>query len=168
MRYLTPVISEERRSLLDRRFREAACKQPGLKVLRGLLLGIGGIHLVAPPWPDEGVPLLIEDGFVMAGPVVRRAMKECGCHTNIAEVWANGRHQLVGIGTGYSLRDDGLWRQHSWGVRRGGLLETTASRAKYFGILLQHWAADSFATANLAPRPTPSGCIARKKGGSAM
>ena len=151
----TEAMSEERRSLLDRRFREAARKQPDLRVLRRLLLGIGGSHLVAPPWPDERLSTLIEDGFVMAGPVVRRTMKESRCHTNIAEVWARGRHRLIGIGTGYSLSDDGLWRQHSWGLRREGILETTAPRVKYFGVLLQHWLADSFATANLAPGPTP-------------
>jgi hypothetical protein len=56
---------------------------------------------------------------------------------------------MVGIGTGYALSADGLWRQHSWGVRRQGILETTAPREKYFGILLQGSSADSFAEANL-------------------
>src|ERR1700680_479941 len=142
-------MTKEQRRLLDRRFREAAEQHPHLEVLRRLLLGLGGIHLVAPPSPDAALPLLIDAGFVMAGPVVRRTMKRSECHRNVAEVWAEKQHELVGIGTGYSLSDDGLWREHSWGLRREGILETTVSRVKYFGILLQHRDADSFAMANL-------------------
>jgi len=77
-------------------------------------------------------------------------MKKSECHKNVAEIWAEKQDELVGIGTGYSLSDDGLWREHSWGVRREGILETTVSRAKYFGVLLQHGDADSFAMANSA------------------
>ncbi len=143
-------MTGEQKRVLDRRFREAAERQPDLKILKGLLLGLGGMHLVAPPSPDAGLPLLIDAGFVMAGPVVRRSMKRSECHRNVAEIWAEKRHELVGIGTGYSLSDDGLWRQHSWGLRREGILETTVMRVKYFGVLLQHGGADSFTMANLA------------------
>lgn len=143
-------MTKEQKRLLDRRFREAAEQQPELEVLRRLLLGLGGVHLVAPPSPDAALPLLIDAGFVMAGPVMRRTMNKSQCHRNVAEIWAENQHELVGIGTGYSLSDDGLWREHSWGLRREGILETTVSRVKYFGLLLQHADADSFATANLA------------------
>src|ERR1019366_3045154 len=143
-------MTKEQKRLLDRRFREAAEQQPELEVLRRLLLGLGGVHLVAPPSPDAALPLLIDAGFVMAGPVMRRTMKKGQCHSNVAEIWAGKQHGLVGIGSGYSLSDDGLWREHSWGLRREGVLETTVSRVKYFGVLLQHADADSFATANLA------------------
>lgn len=51
--------------------------------------------------------------------------------------------------TRYALDDsDGRfgWRQHSWGVRRsGGIIETTSSRIKYFGVLKQTGEADEFA-----------------------
>jgi len=43
---------------------------------------------------------------------------------------------LFGIGTGYCFLDDGLWRQHSWGVRKKGLLETLGERDRYFGIVM--------------------------------
>jgi|SRR5579863_962191 len=142
-------MTKEQTRLLSRRFREATEQQPKLEVLRGMLLDLGGMHLVAPPNPDAALPLLIDAGFVMAGPVVRRRMEKSECHRNLAEVWSDRKHELVGIGTGYSLSDGGLWRQHSWGVRREGILETTVKRVKYFGILLQHGAADSFAIANL-------------------
>jgi hypothetical protein len=80
----------------------------------------------------------------------------------VAEIWAERPHELVGIGTGYSLSDDGLWRQHSWGLRREGILETTVSRVKYFGVLLQHGDADSFAMANLAGIRASCGRAKRK------
>ena len=158
------VLTGQQKSFLDRRLREAAEQQPDLGLLKGLLLGFGGVHLVAPPGPDPDLPLLIEAGFVMAGPVVLRAMKKSGCHENLAELWASNEPGVVGIGTGYSLSDDGLWRQHSWGIRREGILETTASRVKYFGVLLQRRDADMFAIANQADWRAPRGTGKRKKG----
>jgi hypothetical protein len=160
------VMTKEQKRLLDRRFREAAEQQPDLEVLRGLLLGLGGIHLVAPPGPDAALPLMIDAGFVMAGPVVRRTMRKSECHRNVAEIWAEKQHELVGIGTGYSLSADGLWRQHTWGLRREGILETTVSRVKYFGILLLHGDADSFARANLAGACVSCGSVKRKTAGT--
>ena len=41
--------------------------------------------------------------------------------------------------------DDGLWRRHSWGILRDGVLETTEARLKYFGIVLQGIAGDKAA-----------------------
>jgi hypothetical protein len=143
-------MTKEQKRILNRRFREAVEQQPDLGILRGLLLSLGGIELVAPPYPDQDLPLIFDAGFVMAGPVVRRTMRKSDAHRNVAEIWAEKRHELVGIGTGYSLSDDGLWRQHTWGLRREGILETTVPRVKYFGILLLRGDADSFARAHLA------------------
>ncbi len=39
-------------------------------------------------------------------------------------------------------------QQHSWGVLRDGVLETTEGRLKYFGIVLQGERADFFAVSN--------------------
>jgi hypothetical protein len=86
----------------------------------------------------------------MGTPPGRKRMRSGACHANISYLWMRRRRYMVGIGTGYALSADGLWRQHSWGVRRQGILETTAPREKYFGILLQGSNADSFAEANLA------------------
>ena len=104
----------------------------------------------------------MEAGFVMAGPVVLRAMKKSGCHENLAELWASDEPEVVGIGTGYSLSDDGLWRQHSWGILREGILETTVSRVKYFGVLLQRRDANMFAMANSAGWRAPRRIEKRK------
>jgi hypothetical protein len=154
-------MTVEQSRILNRRFREAAERQPDLRVLRRLLLSLGGVHVVAPSSHDVDLKRLIVAGFVMAGPVVRRGMKRSECHRNTAEVWAEKRHKIVGIGTGYSLSDDGLWRQHSWGLRREGILETTVLRVKYFGVLLQYEKADFFAVTNL-----DGGCISRGRVGA--
>ncbi len=70
------------------------------------------------------------------------------CHQNVSTVWQSKVPKLIAVGTGYALSEDGLWRQHSWGVLRDGLLETTVVRVKYFGLLLQAADADSFAARN--------------------
>jgi hypothetical protein len=113
--------------------------------LRRLLLKIGGVQLVAPPKADPALTLLLDAGFVMAGPVKRKLMNHCACHENIARLWNTEKRGIVAIGTGYALSNDGLWRQHSWGIRREGILETTVEREKYFGVLLCGAEADCFA-----------------------
>lgn len=141
-------MEKEQRDLLRRRLRFAIAQQPKLKLLRTLLLGIGGAELVAPIGFDPAIRLLVDCGFVMSGSVKRRIMKRSACHENIARLWTAKHRGLVGVGTGYGLSDDGLWRQHSWGIRSEGILETTEMRTTYFGIELQGKDADLFAAAN--------------------
>jgi hypothetical protein len=141
-------MDEDQRSLLNRRLQAAIGEQPEIADLRALLLNIGGTELVAPPWPDCDMPDLIGEGFVMEGRVMLRIMQRSASHRNLSRLWERKRNGLVGIGTGYAMSDDGLWRQHSWGVGRRGIVETTQGHVKYFGLLLQGRAADSFAAAN--------------------
>ena len=61
------------------------------------------------------------------------------------ESGARRLYGIIGIGTGYALADDGLWREHSFGVLREGVLETMAPKQKYFGLLLVSEAADVLA-----------------------
>ena len=104
---------------------------------------------MAPPQtPDQDVPSLLESGFVTSGPITLKLMKSSSCHQNVAAVWTKRKFGIVGIATGYALSEDGLWRQHSWGVLREGVLETTEARVKYFGIVLQREKADFFAFSN--------------------
>jgi len=141
-------MDQYQRSLLRRRLRAAIAQQPEIKALRALLLGIGGAELVAPPWRDCDVPLLIRAGFVMEGGVRLKIMERNSCHRNLSRLWERKRNGLIGIGTGYAMSGDGLWRQHSWGIGRHGIVETTQARVKYFGLILQERDADSFAVAN--------------------
>jgi hypothetical protein len=143
-------LTEERRALLHRRLHEAESLQSEIRILRRLLLKMGGIELVAPPSADGVLRLLIDHGLIMSGPVIRKLMADSACHNNVSLLWALQKPKVVGIGTGYALSSDGLWRQHSWGVRRGGLVETTAPRDQYFGILLRGNRADCFAESNVS------------------
>jgi hypothetical protein len=76
------------------------------------------------------------------------------CHTNVAYIWYENQEELA-IGTGYALSDDGLWRQHSWLVRKEpiaeqySLLETTIKRIKYFGVILTKSEAQAFYEMNV-------------------
>ncbi len=84
----------------------------------------------------------------MDDPVAFRIMQPCACHRNVSRLWRRKRSGLIGIGTGYALSSDGLWRQHSWGMGRLGIVETTEARMKYFGQFLRGKDADLFAACN--------------------
>jgi hypothetical protein len=141
-------LGREQRLFLQKRLRNAIEHQPELKALRRLLLSIDGTELVAPSCPDADLLLLLERGFVMAGGVRLKNMIASECHRNVAKLWAKKKKDVVGLGTGYGMTDDGLWRQHSWLVLRQGILETTKERTHYFGILLQGQAAADFVINN--------------------
>jgi hypothetical protein len=141
-------VDSEQLRFLQKRFRQASVEQPDLKRLKTLLLGLGGTYIVAPSKPDPDVPALIESGFVMGGFATLKRLAASACHQNVSAIWSARKHGIIGIGTGYALTEDGLWRQHTWGLLREGLLETTEMRLKYFGILLQGNEADRFANSN--------------------
>jgi hypothetical protein len=145
------LITSEQKQFLQRRFRAAVSAQPDLKRLKTLLLRFGGDFLVAPPKPDPDIPMLLERGFLTSGPTTLEIMKSSSCHQNVSVVWKSRKFGIVAIATGYALSEDGLWRQHSWGILREGLLETTEARRKYFGIVLHGVGADDFAERNTRP-----------------
>jgi hypothetical protein len=141
-------MTPEQKKFLQGRLRKAASDQPDLRRLKSLLLRLGGDFLVAPPKLDPDVPTLLISGFLMSGPVTTKSMKASMCHQNVASIWKTRRFGIVGVATGYALSGDGLWRQHSWGILRSGVLETTEERIRYFGILHQGAGADHFAECN--------------------
>jgi hypothetical protein len=147
-RVIMSSMTKEQKQFLSRRLSAATEKQPELIDLKKLLLRLGGGFLVAPPKHDPDVSRLLTVGFVMRGVVNLRIMARNSCHQNVAAIWKEKKLDIVGIATGYALSRDGLWRQHSWGVLRDGLLETTEKRTKYFGILLQGSLADRFVRQN--------------------
>ena len=141
-------MDTERKAFLNRRFREAVRGQPELKRLKSILLRMGGIFLVAPPRADGDIPTLLESGFLTSGPITLKIMKSSSCHENVASLWKSRKAGIIAVATGYALSEDGLWRQHSWGIRRDGIIETTEPREKYFGLVLQGEKADHFAKCN--------------------
>lgn len=98
-----------------------------------VVLRHGGRLVVPPPSPDPLLDMLRTEGRVWRGDVTLRPLQQSDCHRNAVSLWRDG--EAPGVGTGYALSDDGLWREHSWGVgARGELLETTEDRRIYFGI----------------------------------
>src|ERR1700690_2620279 len=83
------AMTEDRRNLLDRRFRAAVEQQPEIEAVRALLLGIGGVDLVPPPTLDADVATLIDAGCAMPGAVVCEVMEDSGCHENAARLWTD-------------------------------------------------------------------------------
>jgi hypothetical protein len=139
------AVTGETRIFLTRRFREFSKTQPELRELRRILLKIGGAEIVPTAGGDPMINFLIDFGIVYAGPVL---LKQCGHRRpdrTLGRIWNHRRYGIVGIGAGYALDEAGLWREHSFGVRREGVIETVASRQKYFGLLLISEAADAFA-----------------------
>ena len=133
------VVDAQRKAFLDKRLRDHAKEQPEILKLQKILLSVGGEQLVAPPSVTHDVPLLVESGFVMDYPVTERIMRPNMCHLNSVELFATGK--AIGFSTGFALsEDDGLWRQHSWALKRrkdgtNRIIETTCKRYRYFGIL---------------------------------
>jgi len=79
------------------------------------------------------------------------------CHQNVANAALGGRGTIV---TGYSLSDDGLWREHSWLfdpaiARAFELVETTTPRLRYFGFILNADELRGFIRGELGPEAMP-------------
>ena len=115
--------------------------QPEILELREKLLEIDGEELVAIPPKlglDPFVPFLTELGEVMEYPVKLRKMEASQCHDNVERLVKDKKPSVMG--RGYGLSDNGLWRNHSWGLKqtrgRLAIVETTVSREIYFGVLL--------------------------------
>ena len=75
------------------------------------------------------------------------------CHRNSCELWElNHKDHDVSIVTGYALSNDGMWRQHSWLVRRidntEHIIETTEKRIAYFGFVMTDQEAYQFVEEN--------------------
>jgi hypothetical protein len=88
--------------------------------------------------PDPHIGELLERGryFPGARALMRLGAPSC-CHGNVAMLHIESRGE-VRIAHGYALSDDGLWRQHSWGVSAedGRIIETTERRVRYYGFML--------------------------------
>jgi hypothetical protein len=111
------------------------------------LLQYGGELVVPHLHPEHHLDELLSGAAVHppAGRVVPG--DDNACHANVAMLWTDGT--VEAIGTGYALSDDGLWRQHSWGIGADGVaVETTFARISYVGIALTAVPALQFAVSN--------------------
>jgi hypothetical protein len=99
------------------------------------LLSHGGSIVVPPGVPEPDLEDLVA-GASTFGPESRVVEGDGNaCHRNVAVLWIDG--EVPSVGTGYALSEDGLWRQHSWGIEAdGAVVETTSERHAYVGIAL--------------------------------
>jgi hypothetical protein len=98
-----------------------------------MVLAHGGELVVPPMHPEPDLDDLLAAG-ALHGPRVESLDLGGDCHENVAKLWIEGG--VDAVGTGYALTE-GLWRQHSWGVRPDGvILETKWTAERYFGLRL--------------------------------
>lgn len=112
-----------------------------LQRLRARLLAFGG-HQVCLAYPEPDLEKIMARGQLWYGDIaIKKAGKASRCHSNSALYWLkNSKEQMLAIATGYALSEDGMWRQHSWCVKRGKrslhVIETTCKRIAYYGFVL--------------------------------
>jgi hypothetical protein len=106
-----------------------------MKQLIEVLLSFGGDRVAITGY-DEDVYRLVRRGQLWSG---RGALKMPGapsqCHANAANLWDANRDTVI-LATGYALSRDGMWRQHSFGLNAGRVVETTEPRVAYFGFAM--------------------------------
>ena len=76
------------------------------------------------------------------------------CHKNVCNIYEqNYRQHDVAIATGYALSTDGLWRCHSWLLRKTArtlkVIETTVPRVIYYGFVMSEAQALKFVENNI-------------------
>lgn len=99
-----------------------------------------------PPASDDPLTsFLVDFGIVFSGPLVLKTCTRLTPSTALSRIWRRRMHGIIGLAVGYALAEDGLWREHTFGVLREGVLETVCRKEKYFGLLLIGEAADGFA-----------------------
>lgn len=146
----TPVSTEWLARLRARD--EALAGDPdarAIEALRAGLLAFGGDYVNVLGY-DDAIPALLSRGQLWSG---RGAAMEPGarsrCHANAARLWAADPASTL-VATGYALSEDGLWREHSWGIRvdpgspEVQVIETTTPRVAYFGFVLTDAEAKGF------------------------
>lgn len=111
--------------------------------LHKMLLKCGG-HETCFAWEEPDLDTILEKAlFLSSNNAVLEEGEPSRCHANAAKLWRKDPENTQ-IWTGYALSSDGMWRQHSWAVREGVIIETTVSRAGYFGFPLSKDEAENF------------------------
>jgi hypothetical protein len=105
---------------------------PRAEELRAKLLKIGGERVI---WHlrEDHVGALVDTGRAFKATVKQATGQGRECHKNAAWLFLHGKGEAF---TGYALsKDDGYWRQHSWGWDGTHVLETTTARIAYYGFM---------------------------------
>lgn len=121
-------------------------KNPDLVRLRNDLLDIKGEEVVPSYEPDS--KSLVERGHIISSEnVIYTKMRDSQCHMNVRYLYLED-DSIDDIATGWALSSDGLWRQHSWAIKNGSVVETTVGRDIYYGIILNEEERNEFIKMN--------------------
>ena len=120
--------------------------------LRRLLLSFGGGEVKLPNYEEDLKKIMARGQFWYGDRVVLMPGERGQCHRNTCRLWEKNKDKVL-IATGYALSEDGVWRQHSWGIqvrpRRNRVVETTAKRIAYFGFVMNQEESEEFAYYNM-------------------
>lgn len=131
--------------------------EPRMFCLRDRLLSFGGTE-VCMPIQDEDIADILEHGQLWWGDRTQ-FMKgtPSRCHENASLLYSANEtrnrpgstyHMNITIATGYALSKDGLWRQHSWCLKRTtrsvAVVETTVKGLLYYGVAMTEKNAEQF------------------------
>jgi hypothetical protein len=118
------------------------------------LVEIGGeILVLAPadmnPNPEiqqQRIAWLLEHGQLIDAPILLKPKAMSNCQKNVATIWRRKQYGIAAICCrDRGLSDDGLWRNHTWGILLdGSILETTVKRERCFGLVQVGEMADLF------------------------
>lgn len=137
---------EERKQFLRNRLPDSEYRGAFLDFARRLTFGYRQL-VVPPPSKEKDLTKLLERGEFFHRPIEFIKGEASECHANTARLYEEG--VLDYIVTGYALSDDGLWRQHSWGIGHDGqIIETTEPRENYYGFALRNDEAVEFCAFN--------------------
>lgn len=125
--------------------REGKLADSTLEPLKQKLLSLGGT--AACIWTEPDFDALMARGQVWDGKdAVYTGGESSRCHEQTAQLWYQ-RKAGMKLCTGWALSPDGMWRQHSWGLLDGKVIETTPSeRSAYYGFVMNDAEASLFAS----------------------
>jgi hypothetical protein len=145
-----PSPKPSREGLILERNTKLIAETHRLAELRTRLLKLGG-HDVLFYNPEYDLDALLERGHHLSaeGSETRRILGGSECHRTACVYWIDSKGATT-VATGYALSDDGVWRQHSWGLELGTMrvIEPTVSRVLYFGFILTDDESERFAVLN--------------------
>jgi hypothetical protein len=108
------------------------------------LMALGGARIVL-CWESKiDMSRLLTRGQAFQGDVVFRRGRTSQCHSNVARQWKKLHKSGFQIVVGWALSDDGLWRQHTWGLMNDSVIETTEYREIYYGYTLNDDESEGF------------------------
>ena len=107
--------------------------------LREYLLSLDGTSIFGDQIEyDPDVNLLLEQGKIFSGNKAFVDMQANGCHWNVTYLFEQGSIDQIVIG--YAMNPQGVWFQHTWGIKDDIIVETSEVNffhiKTYFGVVL--------------------------------